>query len=161
MMSVNLSREEFAKEFGRRTIENLKTYDGDYEQTQLINSLIGLPVLPKETFYQDAVIKDKRISRELLLKLQTGIAENAIEDEDLDVPNLHVILRHIRNAICHGGILFKGEYPVTTTTPVQINKIQFTDNYDDGYEKHYFTIDVTPNDLLEVVKAVFGFTTQV
>ena len=24
-MSVNLSREEFAKEFGRRTIENLKT----------------------------------------------------------------------------------------------------------------------------------------
>ena len=50
---------------------------------------------------------------------------------------------------------------MTTTTPVQINKIQFTDNYDDGYEKHYFTIDVTPNDLLEVVKAVFGFTTQV
>ena len=50
MMSVNLSREEFAKEFGRRTIENLKTYDGDYEQTQLINSLIGLLVLPKETF---------------------------------------------------------------------------------------------------------------
>lgn len=43
---------EFAKSFIRRTLEILEEYKGQYDATLLINCLLGLLVLPKETLLE-------------------------------------------------------------------------------------------------------------
>lgn len=49
----------FVKDFIHRTKENIRNGTHPYEVTQLVNSLIGLLVLPKERHYTN--IQDKMI----------------------------------------------------------------------------------------------------
>nr|WP_319565535.1 HEPN family nuclease [uncultured Rhodoferax sp.] len=43
---------DFHRCFMERTQENLKNYQGNYEATQLINSLLGLLIVPKEKLFE-------------------------------------------------------------------------------------------------------------
>ncbi len=152
MMSVNLNREEFVKEFAKRTLYNYKSYAGQYEQTQFVNSLIGLLVIPKEISYKNRIIKNKQISADLIEELQCGITEHSLNEMEHDEADLNTIMRHVRNAICHGGIEFRGEYPVLHNDPIKIEKILFTDDYGD----EFFQIEISTKTLMEVVKQIFA-----
>lgn len=154
MMPANLTETEFAVEFAHRTLRNYRKYKGDYEITQLVNSLLGVLVVPRETFYEKKPITAKLFSDDLIQELQEGILENAIGDEEMEIDNISEILRHMRNAICHGGILFCGEYPSYTNKPVEIKEIEFTDDYGDSYFKIRISITTLVRLLQEFYDAI-------
>lgn len=84
----------FLKDFIERTQKNLKEYHGEYEVTQLINSLLGLVTIPQSWEYSslDKIIFD---FKEFLNNQQDDIYSN-MEFKDF--------IRHIRNGIAHGYI---------------------------------------------------------
>lgn len=108
------------KEFARRTRDNLFRIeqDGDYEVTQLINSLLGLLVIPEQKCFEK--LSKVSMDSDFIKQLQFKITKNSYSNEDI---NLEFIARHLRNAICHGGIKFIGD------GKNMIVKVLFTDDY--------------------------------
>ncbi len=95
-----LKGQNFVGDFAKRTLENLKTIEKagrdektHYEVTQLINSLLGLIVFPKE---RSAVVKNSCIAS-LRPYIQYG-DKNMPEDK---------LLNNLRNAIGHAHIFFE------------------------------------------------------
>lgn len=92
----------FVKDFVYRTKENIRSGTHPYEVTQLVNSLIGLLVLPKERYY--ANIQDKMIDAALLSDLVECITIPARKK-----CSLKYIVRRMRNAIAHFHIECKAD----------------------------------------------------
>ena len=87
--------EKFVSDFANRTITNLKIIEDSengYEVTQLINSLLGLIVFPKERSAQNPDYKS-------LQEYVVIPGRNILSSEDLQ--------RMLRNAISHSHIVFK------------------------------------------------------
>lgn len=86
---------DFKYDFIQRTLDEILRYDGQYEVTALLNSCIGLLIIPKETLFNKLPTID-------------------ISDYDLDKKYVHVndgrnnaysiknIVIHLRNSIAHG-----------------------------------------------------------
>lgn len=110
----------FIKDFIFRTKENINHVNHPYEVTQLINSLIGLLVLPKEKYYNN--IKDTMIDHKLLNDIKKCIEINNSHKRC----NLKYIVRRIRNSIAHFHIECKAD-----KNTLEIDKIVFSD-YDNG-----------------------------
>ena len=95
---------DFIKDFARRTQANLSRLEkGPYEVTQLINSMIGLLIIPKEMQYKQIV--DKLIKGELLEKVNNCITLDTY-GQSVD---LRQLCRHFRNAVAHSRIDFEAE----------------------------------------------------
>jgi hypothetical protein len=105
-----MNYEDVVADFARRTQVNLRAVESlraegreVFEVTQLINSMLGLLVFPREDF----VAKIPKISLELLQtrawpvpKMRPGFAQAA---------DLAELVRYLRNAISHFNIEFIGD----------------------------------------------------
>lgn len=129
MIPANLDRDQMAVELAKRSYKNLQEYQGDYEVTHLLNSLVSLLIIPKETFYtsKSKGIEDNAISERLLIQLRQSIEDNAKNKDEILPIKLNEIIRHMRNAICHGNIMFRGEKPPRDSDPVIVRAIEFGD----------------------------------
>lgn len=92
----------FPRDFIKRTKEDIKKYSGQYNVTNLINSCLGLIVIPKGLIVEKLpkyTFNDN--------DKDYGITKTSIElckDENYLLNN---IVRHIRNGISHGLIDFE------------------------------------------------------
>lgn len=93
--------QEFAKSFMRRTLEIAKNYECAYDATLLVNCLLGLLIVPKESLIETVPAEPlKNISN-------WGIKLGSIKDfgkcdyGHKHEPNLRQIIRRLRNAVAH------------------------------------------------------------
>lgn len=136
--------QEFVKDFVKRTQKNYNSLSsGPYEVTQLINSAVGLLIIPKEHFY--AQINDNLITSELLSKLKNCIVyKQGVKQYEEDYDLQHII-NHIRNSIAHGSIDFQAEQNCQTGETTCIHSVRFTDT-DKKYRPnspHFFEIEIS------------------
>ena len=120
---------ELEDEFISRTEKNLRAIEklsqkGEsvYEVTQLINSLLGLLVYPKENFFEEI----PEITRETMIKQGWPLPDEEISQ----IQNLRELVKNMRNAVAHINIEF-------TTEKNEIEGIRF-ENYgtrDEGRKK--------------------------
>lgn len=106
--------DNITKEFIRRTRENYENYQGKYEVTNLINSMLGLVVIPKEDDRLYPKIENDWIGKQFWNEIRKGVSK---KDDDLCE-----IVRHLRNAIAHGGIKL-----VADGNPGEIREVEFKD----------------------------------
>lgn len=128
---------DFSKDFIERTKYNLEIYHGEYEVTHLINSCLGLIIIPKEMLAE-------KLSDELIYEddLSYGIskAKNSIKDDyapnGYKIYGLKNIVRHIRNGLSHGRI----EQRASNDKKKEIIGLKIYDSYE-GQEN--FSIEFT------------------
>ena len=120
------SKEDFVADFAKRTKDNCEATVGvPYEVTQLINSMIGLLIIPEQKIYNE--ITDGMISKDLFESISIGIQEYTYEEEH----NLQNIARHIRNAVAHSRLKFDAEKKPIEGMPLEIKSVNFMDGYED------------------------------
>ena len=143
--------DEFIKDFALRTKENYRMVQkGPYEVTQLINSAVGLLIIPQQKQYDKIV--DSIVEEELLQDLQNCVIKNTYP-QNLD---LGQIARHLRNSIAHARFEFIAEKLPQKWKPIQIHNVVFKDVDE---RRHYeFEISLTV-ELLE--KFFFAFSDAV
>lgn len=113
---------EFVQDYIRRTRYNYEcSKKGPYEITALINSAVGLLMIPKEKCWK--AISDDMIEPELLEQLKSSVIENTYRGE----LNLAEIVRHLRNAIAHARLEFVAEKPPAKKEPLDIKFVVFED----------------------------------
>ena len=132
-----VSKELFIKEFANRTKENYqKLSSGPYEVTQLINSMVGLIIIPKQRAYDK--ISDRLINEQLLNKLKDPFClRQYTYSEPL---NLQQICRHLRNAVAHSYIEFVAIQPPVKTEPIIIESVIMKDIDE---RKHIFEMQLS------------------
>ena len=92
---------EFAKSFMRRTLEVAQSYDGPYDATLLVNCLLGLLIVPKES------LVDKIPDTPFESLAEWGINPLSVKrfgrcDQGHEhKPNLRQLVRRFRNAVAH------------------------------------------------------------
>jgi hypothetical protein len=99
--------EDVVKDFAKRTKHNLAVIKGlkedekeVYEVTQLINSMLGLLVFPKETYFTN-------IPRKSLEDLKTeGWVIPEVVGDFPQAKDLRELIRYLRNAIVHFNVKF-------------------------------------------------------
>jgi hypothetical protein len=94
--------EKFPKSFIERTQDDIEAYEGQYNVTNLINSCLGLIVIPKELM----IGKLPKYSFDDADQ-QYGVTKKSIclcKDNNYSLNN---IVRHIRNGLSHGLIKFE------------------------------------------------------
>ena len=95
---------DFTKSFMRRTLELAQEYEGTYDATFLLNCLLGLLVVPKESLIE----KIPRAPYKTLLNW--GIEPRSIKNfgrcdhGHKHEPDLRQLVRRLRNAIAHFNI---------------------------------------------------------
>lgn len=90
----------FKYDFIDRTLQNINSYSGNNEVTALLNSCVGLLIIPKETLFNalpTANIQDYNIETQKLF----------IDDGRHNKYKVKNIVIHVRNSISHGN--FKQE----------------------------------------------------
>lgn len=92
---------EFAQSFMRRTLDIAESYSGAYDATLLINCLLGLLIVPKET------LLDKIPSTPFESLAEWGIRPESIKSHGKcdygqeHALNLRQLVRRLRNAVAH------------------------------------------------------------
>lgn len=128
---------DFIKDFTKRTRANLSVVEnGPYEVTQLINSMVGLLIIPQTKQFKN--ITDSLIDGELLNKMKKCIESNSYRKPI----NLKQISRHLRNAVAHSNIEFEAEKPNITTQPLIIHSVRFRDSNKDTRESISIKIEL-------------------
>jgi len=102
--------EDVIRDFAERTRKNLRAIehllaDGEevYEVTQLVNSMLGLLVFPREEFID-------RIPETSLIDLKRkGWPIPKVRSGFPQISNLKELVRYLRNAIAHFNIEFIGD----------------------------------------------------
>jgi HEPN pEK499 p136 len=99
--------QNLVRDFAKRTLHNLqlvreKRAQGTeaYEVTQLINSMLGLLVLPKEHYYESIPTTSLDDLR------QQGWPEPVLEGEFKKPKHLRDLLRLLRNSVAHFNVEF-------------------------------------------------------
>jgi hypothetical protein len=106
------------KDFIERTIEIINDYKGNLSTTLLVNCMLGLLVVPKETysdsiFHGDYTDTDWGIKKNSISKCQTVRGNESTKSKEL--------IRHLRNAVSHG------RFEVTSEQGKYITHIEFKD----------------------------------
>lgn len=92
---------DFARSFMRRTLALARDYDGPLDATLLINCLLGLLIVPKETLIQKIPttpfesLQEWGINPASIKKI--GRCEYGHEHQ----PNFRQLVRRLRNAVAH------------------------------------------------------------
>ena len=179
MSSYNI--EYFLNDFANRTMENLKYIDryseseNLFEITQLINSMLGLIIVPVEAYkHYDFSPKSKKMNyKEIMDKYNSMLKKISYEDyssiEKLikkckdnnqlysDYPDddgVNQFIKHIRNSVAHGGNKGLHFYPISESN--LITDIFFYDNMKDRYSdnKYEFCVKISVSDLKELIKCI-------
>ena len=111
------TEKEFIRDYIERTklnYERLKA--GPYEVTQLINSAIGLLIIPEQKLYD-------KITKQLLNELIVHIQINTYDKQ----PNLKIIARHLRNSVAHARLELKAQEQPEFDKPLLIESVIFRD----------------------------------
>ena len=138
------SEKEFIKELVKRTKFNYSLVQtGPYEVTQLLNSAVGLLIIPQQKLFDR--IADGMVSERLLKELLKSVTDNTYK-KALD---LSEIARHLRNSISHGKVEFKAEKQYVSDGPLQIESIEFTD--ENPKSKDRIVIEIT----VDILKQFF------
>ena len=142
MEVIKMMYEEFIRDFAIRTKKNLdfikknkKDSQEVFEVTQMVNSLLGLLVFPKEEYFRHISneFPDEEIKRILSKSVSTY-------PEDLNgTKSFKNIIKHIRNAIAHERL---SVYPYG---PIEIEGFVFEDK--DTKNSAEFKIDIPVKDL--------------
>ena len=129
--------QEFIKDFAQRTIENYNHISDDsYKVTQLINSSIGLLVIPQQKLFNK--ISDKMISSQLLQEMR-----KTITTPQCSIPTkLSTIARHMRNSITHATIKFNAENASTNNNSLTIYSVTFTDEDPESHNIFELTVPI-------------------
>lgn len=105
-----IDKENIMSEYMDRTLENLTIIENStsksYEVTQLINSFVGLLVLPKEKLFRN--ISDKIVKESTLNAIKNNVKICKNKANQNEVVNLQNIVKHLRNGVCHFRIEFYG-----------------------------------------------------
>lgn len=160
-MPIDNGKDYFVKDFYQRTLQIVNCYKGEYDVALLINSMVGLLIVPKESYFNNN-IPDRFISADLLEKIRNCVKANLLDDKEQD-KTLKEIIRHLRNAVAHGHLTIKGENPVIENDPVEIHSVEFVDDYVNNKGKKdehhtYFKAEI-PVDLLK--EFLIDFATNV
>lgn len=179
--------EFFLGDFANRTIENLKFIEDGaeqyklYEVTQLINSLLGLIIIPVEKYKNTYNIKDVDIKSsssndyktildlidkcERELRFYSDYEYERDRDGRIYVSNFII---HIRNAIAHGGNNGIHFYPVSGNDG--ISNVIFYDNNEmlakkvrqngNARDINEFCIRLSISELKNLVNAISGLYCQ-
>ena len=152
------SETEYVREYIDRTKWNynfIKRVSDSFEVTQLINSMVGLLIIPKERYLDQ--ITDNLIDQGLLDKMI-----RCIRKDDYSDTTLRGIVKHMRNAVAHGRIEFRAEKPPLNGLPIIIHSVVFKDQTNPKQPSKYFEIDIKA-DLLEKFLLAFadGMQTQI
>ena len=106
---MNYDQENLLQDYAQRTLENLRTIEklneddpalSVYETTQLINSLLGLIILPVEEFFEQL----PAIPKDVLVRLGWKIPQ--VVGEFPQVNDLCELMWNLRNAAAHFNIRF-------------------------------------------------------
>ncbi|GAB3367911.1 MULTISPECIES: HEPN family nuclease [Giesbergeria] len=93
--------ENFEKSFMRRTLSLISEYEGSLDATLLVNCLLGLLVLPKETFIAQLPDVDFESLADWGVE-PTSIREvGRCSDGHQHNPTLKQLIRRLRNAVAH------------------------------------------------------------
>lgn len=139
---IYASDSEFVADFVKRTKYNYILLEkSQYNVTQLINSAIGLLIVPKESVFSKS--ESLTDCDDLLLKMESCIIKNTYKN---NVTVLE-IARHLRNGIAHWNMEFKAEKDCNITSPINIDKIIITDHNKQTNET--FKIELTVSVLHE------------
>ena len=161
----------FIKEFADRTTENLRIIESfsykpeKKEVTQLINSLLGLLVVPSERYKEESSEKEREenslrvCSPEMYRNIKKLIAQLKKEKKlynDYGYARKYPVcdfIHHLRNAVCHSGnktLIF---------TPIEENKeietVIFYDTYTNPSGKMYeFCVELTVEQIRNLIAEI-------
>ena len=141
---IYASETKFVREYIDRTKWNydlMKNLNGSFEVTELINSMVGLLIIPKEQYLSQ--VTNNLIDQGLLNKMI-----QCIRKDDYSDSTLKGIVKHMRNAVAHGRIEFCAEKPPLNEAPLIIHSVIFKDQDDIKRPSKYFEIEINA-DLLE------------
>ena len=135
----------FVKDFGDRTLKNYVNYHGEYEVTQLINSMLGLIIVPYELYsfhgHTNQNIEEDILSRtsyyesvrNIIIRLmgQGRIRYDKYQSTHDYMPKVTPLLMRLRNCLAHpgNGIRF---YPVAEGAGNVITDVYFIDDTPDN-----------------------------
>lgn len=144
------SEKEFIKDLVIRTKSNYERLkSGPYEVTQLLNSAVGLLIIPQQKLFNQ--IADEMVSEELLNKMLASVTNNSYKKPLC----LTEITRHLRNSIAHAHVKYIAEKQPIHGSPVLIHAIEFSD--ENPYTGEAITIQLNI-DLLEEFFEEFSTT---
>ena len=143
-MPTDNGKEYFVKDFYRLTLNILRSTQCEYDVALLINSMVGLLVVPKERYFHSRYIPDNYVDPDILKKIRTTFKSNP-------EISLTPILRRLRNSVCHGNMEIKAEKSNYIGEQPKIGSIAFNDR--DGTSAE-ITIDLLKNFLISFVTNV-------
>lgn len=142
----------FIKDYISRTKANYtQLKNGPYEVTELINSMVGFLIFPKEALNEK--ITDTLLQESTLLEVQKCIHLNTYS-KPMPNDNLEQICRHMRNAVVHNRITFHAEDNVVADSVAQIHSITFKDGYRSQKFEMTLEIDLLEKFLLEFADGI-------
>lgn len=129
----------FISDFIERTKTNYDWFchtKDAYEVTQLINSALGLLIVPEQRLYDE--IEDNLLPPQLFKKIKNSIIMNTYTEST----DLKTILKHIRNGLAHSKIEAYGTKPVMDGEAPVINGITISDCNNRTKDRFKITISI-------------------
>lgn len=87
-----------------RTNENLKNYEGNFEVTQRINSLLSLLIFPAQLYFPKDAKKEYKEKVQKLLE-EYEITLSSLPTSTINKIDLYDYIRKLRNGVAHGHII--------------------------------------------------------
>ena len=140
-MPIDNGKEYFVKDFYKRTLNILRSTQCEYDVALLINSMVGLLVVPKERYFHSMCVPDNYVDPDILKQIRSTFKSNP----DITLTQL---LRRLRNSVCHGNMEIKAEKSNYIGEQPKIGSIVFNDR--DGTSAE-ITIDLLKNFLISFV----------
>jgi hypothetical protein len=135
--------EPFIKCFVERTKNNLEQYRGEFEITNLINSLLGLLVFPAQKYFpKDAKKKYKQQVEKLLNEYGVSLDTLPHNTKNHQI-ELYDYIRKLRNGIAHAHI-----EPISIHGS-DIDQLKVWNLNDSGNEDFEVTFDFTPTNSMK------------
>jgi hypothetical protein len=92
---------DFAKSFMHRTLEIARGYSGPYDATLLINCLLGLLIVPKETLIEKVPATPFDSLADWGIQPSSIKRPGKCEYGHEHAPNLRQLVRRMRNSVAH------------------------------------------------------------
>lgn len=146
------------KQNNSQQFNNTFERDGEthfYEVTSLINSLYGLVIMPVEKFKSLKVPPNSKIDQAVQNTINNCKQGKWYYSED-NQENTSNFLKHIRNALAHGGNHGIHFYSIGEGQEQQIGGIIFVD-YDTHKQQDLWCIKLTIQELKKLTKEIYSF----
>ena len=130
------TEKQFLSDFVTRTKYNYSRLEnGPYEVTQLINSVIGLLLVPRDHVFK---MKDEMIDSELLDQMMKAININTYVKGNC----LFEIVRHMRNGFAHSRVEYISEQKPMLSEGSEIVAVIIRD-HEVGTQSHDFEMELS------------------